>query len=325
MTVNGSIVDDKVGPAGRLPVCVIIPAYNRAGMLKRALDGVWSQRPELPAEVIVVDDGLTDESAEVAEQLGARVIRHPRNLGLSAARNTGLEAATQPWIALLDSDDEWLPHHLAHLWELHDGHSLVASSSLRCGATPNVDRYHGPPTRRPTVLRSGDSLIFPGNIIPVSASMVKRDLAQQVGGFRAWRGVVEDFDLWLRILEHGTAVLSPRVGVLYHLHDDQMSMQDHRTMQVAHMEAGAAYLQRTGSAPTPVKRWEAVAAWDNFRLALSAGDRRGAAYWCWYVVSRPYRWIGLLGILRVRYLARRRTGRLHAAGLGPASRRPSAG
>src|SRR5438132_14127317 len=92
-----------------LPVSVVVPAHDRAEVIERALESVAEQRDCEPAEVIVVDDGSTDRTAEVAEANGAEVIRHGRNRGVSAARNTGVRAAAQPWIALLDSDDEWLP------------------------------------------------------------------------------------------------------------------------------------------------------------------------------------------------------------------------
>src|SRR5271166_2161454 len=145
-------------PIMRLPVCVIVPAYNRAHLLERALKGVWSQRPFLPEQVLVVDDGSDDDTCAMAARLGAEVIRHPRNRGLSAARNTGLAATRCPWVALLDSDDEWLPHHLAHLWELRGDHALVAASALRRGPQRSRDRFHGPTARKPTVLLSGDEL-----------------------------------------------------------------------------------------------------------------------------------------------------------------------
>ena len=103
-----------------LPVTVIIPAYNRADTVAQAVASALAQHPAPPAEVLVVDDGSADDTAEVAERAGARVVRHAVNQRLGAARNTGLSHATQPWIALLDSDDEWLPHHLASLWPHHD-------------------------------------------------------------------------------------------------------------------------------------------------------------------------------------------------------------
>ena len=106
-----------------LPITVIIPAYNRADTVARAVASALAQRPSRPAEVVVVDDGSADDTAEAARLAGARVVRHSVNRRLGAARNTGLSNATQPWIALLDSDDEWLPHHLASLWPLRGPHA----------------------------------------------------------------------------------------------------------------------------------------------------------------------------------------------------------
>jgi glycosyltransferase involved in cell wall biosynthesis len=295
---------------------VVIPAFNRAEMLARAIRSVDAQLPDLPAEVIVVDDGSEDATAAVAERLGARVIRHPRNLGLAAARNTGLELATQPWVALLDSDDEWLPHHLAQMWELRGSHVLVASSALRCAEDPGDDQFHGTIGRKPVVLDSADRLVFPGNIIPVSASMVMRDVALAAGGFRARCGVVEDFDLWLRVLERGTGVCSPRAGVLYHLHDEQMSRQDRRVMQLGHLEASEAHRVRTGGSRAPIRRWEAVAAWENLRIAANAGEPWRAARWTLYIGSRPRRVQGLMGILAFHHISRRRARALRTAGVG---------
>src|SRR5205814_6119521 len=101
-----------------LPVSVVVPAHDRADVIERALRSVAEQRDCEPAEVIVVDDRSTDRTAELAEAHGARVLRHDRNRGQAAARNTGVRATVQPWIALLDTDDEWLPDHLAVLWPL---------------------------------------------------------------------------------------------------------------------------------------------------------------------------------------------------------------
>ena len=302
--------------AARLPITVIIPAYNRAEMLRRAIASVFSQDPALPDEVIVVDDGSEDATADVATEMGAEVIRHPRNLGLSAARNTGLRAARHEWVALLDSDDEWLPHHLAGLWELRGDHVLVTGSALHCGADPAADRFAGPVTRGPLVLRSGDQLVYPSNIIPVSASMFRGELALDAGGFRPHRGVAEDFDMWLRLLEKGTGVCSPDVSIIYHVHAGQMSVQDLRTMQLGHEEAAEAHLERIGGSRVALQRSQAVAAWDNLRDALQAGKHRRAARWGAYIAARPQRIAGLVGILIKRYRVRRRSAALRSAGIG---------
>lgn len=283
-------------------------------MLEHAISSVWAQHPARPAEVIVVDDGSEDETAAVAERLGAKVIRHGRNRGLAAARNTGVLAASYAWVALLDSDDEWLPHHLAHLWEIRDDHALVASSSLRYGTDPATDRIQGPPTRRPKVLRTADQLVHPGNFIPVSGCMIQRDLALTVGGFQARRGVVEDFDLWLRLLERKTGVCSPRVGILYRMHDEQMSVQDPRTMQLAHIEAADAHRERTNGSRVPVSRYAGVVAWDNMRAALRDGRRVAALRAASVLFSHPQRLLGAAILVRDRFVLRRRTWRVSRDG-----------
>jgi Glycosyl transferase family 2 len=304
-----------------LPVSVVIPVYDRAEMLKRALASVWMQTPRAPAEVIVVDDGSRDDTSLVARELGARVIRHPENRGLSAARNTGLEEASYPWIALLDSDDEWLPHHLDHVWGLRDGHVLVAGSSLNCGDDPGRDRFRGPVATTPVVLREGHQLIFPGNPVPVSASLFRRDLALKLGGFRPYRGVVEDFDMWLRMLEHGTAICSPTVSIIYHVHDAQMSLRDARTMQLAHIDASDAHLRRTGGSRRSIRRWEGVAAWDNLRRAVESGQLRGGIQSGLHIATSPQRIAGVLRIWAWRFLVRQRSAELRGAGIGTQERR----
>ncbi len=303
-----------------LPVSVVIPAYDRAEMLRRSLASVAMQTCP-PDEVIVVDDGSRDDTQHVARALGARVIRHEENRGLSAARNTGLRTATHQWVALLDSDDEWLPHHLGHVWRLRGEHTLVAASALNCGADPDRYRFCGPTGARPVVLTRGDQLVFPGNSIPVSASMFRRDVALELGGFRPHRGVVEDFDLWLRLLERGTAICSPTVSIIYHVHDGQMSLADRRAMQLAHIEAADAHRRRVGGARTPITRWEGVAAWDNLRRAAEARQPLVVARWLLHVAVRPQRAVGVVAIWIRRFRIRRRSAELRRAGIGPARAR----
>jgi GT2 family glycosyltransferase len=312
--------DECEPPLGRLPVTVLIPAYERAAMLRRALESVMAQRPSLPAEVIVVDDGSRDDTSIVAQEFGVRVIRHPENRGLSAARNTGLRAAGHSWVALLDSDDEWLDHHLSHLWGLRADHVLVAASSLNCGTDPAKDRFRGPLGSRPKVFHDADGFIFPSNPVPVSASMFRRELALDLGGFRPYRGVVEDFDMWLRLLEHGTAICSPTVSIIYHVHDAQMSLSDARRMQLAHIEASEAHRRRTGGSRAPTRRWEGVAGWDNLRAALAAGDLRAAARWAAYIGASPLRMSGTIATWAGRLRVRRRSRHLRRAGVAPARR-----
>src|SRR3954469_6444578 len=204
-----------------VPLAVIVPAYNRSSSLNRALMSVGVQTLT-PAEVVVVDDASSDDTAEAARSLGARVIVHEVNRGEGAARNTALAATEQPWAALLDSDDEWLPTHLEDVWAARDGHVLVADAALSSGGSAGP-RVYGWPGRRPRVLRSPAAVAFPANVVQPSAALADRAALLAAGGFPVGMRQAGDLHTWLRLLERGTGVLLPSVGVRYHLHEGQVS------------------------------------------------------------------------------------------------------
>jgi len=99
----------------------VIPTYNRAALVKRAIESVLAQE-YAPAEIIVVDDGSTDETKQVVAAYEGKVTYlHQANAGVSAARNLGVERANSSWIAFLDSDDCWEPGHLARIASAIEG------------------------------------------------------------------------------------------------------------------------------------------------------------------------------------------------------------
>jgi glycosyltransferase involved in cell wall biosynthesis len=289
-----------------LPISVLIPAYNRAGRLGRALASVSAQQQQ-PAEVIVIDDGSDDGTAAEAERHDVTLVRHECNMGCAIARNSGLAVAAQPWIALLDSDDEWLPHHLASLWPLRGDHLLLANSALQRAPDPGQDRLLGAPAERPVLLRDPASLIHPGNPIPASAALVRSEAIREAGGFRPPR--VDDLDLWLRLLERGTALLSPTVGVTYHLHEGQISSGGSANQRM-HETVALRFEQRSWWSPAHLERWRGKAEWNNARSMVRqrrplAALRHGAK-----VATSPQRAYGALsaGVLRTRL--KRRHGAL---------------
>jgi len=297
-----------------LPVSVVIPAYNRAELLRRALASVAAQEPRPAAEVIVVDDCSSDGTGDVAAESGARVIRHARNRGEGAARNTGVEAASHEWVALLDSDDEWLPHHLATLWPLREGHVLVAGSALRRGDDGSGDRFHGTPTRVPRLLRSPLDLVYPSNLIPASASMIKRDEILAVGGYREGMHQAADFDLYLRVLERGSGVVAPDVSAIYHVHDGQVS-RDRAAMHLSARRVIESYADRPWWSARKLQRRLGVQAWDELRQAAWDGQRRVAVDRACWIARHPQRTAGVVGIWGVRLRERRR-----AAAIGGGAR-----
>ena len=257
----------------RATVSVIIPAFNRADTLPHALRSVFAQSLR-PAEIIVVDDHSGDGTARVAEELGARVITHEQNEGAAAARNTAVAAATQPWLATLDSDDEWLPHHLSTLWSLRSNHVLVAGASVSWfdDAPETRPIYAGTVRPRAHTLRSPAALI-PQNPIPASAVLVSREAVLAAGGYDTELKYAEDWDLWLRVLEHGTAAITPRVVCVYHRHAGQKSGHEVGPSET-HDKIVRSYVGRPWWSARLEQRWNGLCLWNQMEAASADGRIR---------------------------------------------------
>ncbi len=253
----------------------------------------------------MVDDCSTDDTGEVARRWGARVLRHEVNQGEAAARNTGLAAATQEWVALLDSDDEWLPHCLSTLWKLREGHLLVAAACLACPEGEEWHRFQGVVASCPLVLESPCPLIYPGNFIAASGAMVRRTAGLEAGGYRSGLRQAADMDLWIRVLERGTGIASPEVVSLYHVHPGQVT-QNARAMWRGHELVARSYADRPWWRPHTLERWRGAQSWDALRAALRARSSGEAARETARMVSSWTRISGVIGVLAWRWRSRRR-------------------
>ncbi len=204
---------------------VIIPVYNRESLVSRAIESVLQQtRP--PLEIIVVDDGSTDGTSRVLEQYAPHIrILRQSHRGVSAARNLGIKKAKGDWIALLDSDDTWLPQKLAMAEEFHRQHPeyLIFQTEeiwIRNGRRVNPKKKH----------RKYGGWIFrqalPLCIVSPSAVVFHKSLVQKVGLFDESFPVCEDYDLWLRVARVAPVGLDSRPGIVkYGGHADQLSRQ----------------------------------------------------------------------------------------------------
>lgn len=175
-------------------ISVIMPAYNAARFIARSIQSIQQQTTR-PLEILVVDDGSKDNTAEVAAACGelVRVIRQP-NGGPAGARNTGAREARGEWLAFLDSDDAWLPNKLERQLTVLDGSiSLVH-------AYCTID-FTGPLTPDE---QSFDTL-WRRNTICTSSVLLRKSDFDAVGGFDTDRSImaVEDYNLWLRLLHRG--------------------------------------------------------------------------------------------------------------------------
>lgn len=177
-------------------VSVLIPAYNAAGCVSRAIESVLAQTVP-PLEILVVDDGSADGTAEVVERFGAPVrLLRQANGGPAAARNHAARKASGEWLALLDADDAWLPQKLER--------QLPYASGERVGLV----HCWGPPGGGPVPDAITFETLWEKNCIVNSSALVRREAFQAVGGFDEDRALisVEDYNLWLRLLAAGWEV-----------------------------------------------------------------------------------------------------------------------
>ena len=303
-----------MSPAEALPITVGIPAYNRAQLLPRAIAGVRAQTHP-PAEIVVVDDCSTDESAAVAERLGCHVVRHERNQGAAAARNTAIESATQAWLAMLDSDDEWLPHHLATLWRARADHQIVTASALLIDPDGNPTQVIGPPQRQARTLTAPGELVYPENIFVASGALVRRAAVREVGGYDTTLRYSEDFDLWTRVLAVGTGQALPDVTVLIRAHGGRKSA--HRGGPGAAQRRIAERVASETGDDVPAQRRIGVRAWDDLRRALRDHEEHTARAHARSLLANPQR---LVGALRIWGWRKRMSRRRRAFGAGGRAR-----
>ena len=179
-------------------VSVIIPTYNRADFLKEAIDSVLAQTYR-DIEVVVVDDGSTDHTGEILAAYGAQVIPlFQENQGVSSARNLGIRSSSGTYVALLDSDDYWLPQKLEQqiaIMESQPGLQVCHTEEIwiRRGVRVNPKKKHQK--------YSGDIFPYclPLCVISPSSVCIRRSLFATVGLFDEALPACEDYDLWLRI------------------------------------------------------------------------------------------------------------------------------
>jgi glycosyltransferase involved in cell wall biosynthesis len=207
-----------------LKVSVIIPTYNRLPMLKEAVDSVLAQNFE-DFELIVVDDGSTDGTADEIKRYGGRVklLRVPQNRGVSVARNRGILQARGKYVAFLDSDDLWVKGKLktqVAFMEDNPQYPLCYTDEIwiRRGKRVNPKFKHA----------KYSGWIFekclPLCIISPSSAVIKRTLFSKVGLFDEALPVCEDYDLWLRITaRYPVFFINKKLIIKRGGHPDQLS------------------------------------------------------------------------------------------------------
>ena len=200
----------------------MIPCYNSSRFLEECLDAVSAQR-RWPDEVILVDDGSTDDSAHVAGAYDwVKVVRLERNSGIGAARNAGIAEATGDLIAFLDADDIWKPSHLETvlgLLEVSPEAGLAFSLVRSFGERQNLWEAAIPPHQPVDAFWES----WRRTVAQPSSVIVWRHVLQEIGGFDRTIRCVEDFECWLRIAKVRPFICTHEVTVWYRKYPTQTS------------------------------------------------------------------------------------------------------
>lgn len=261
---------------------MIIPVWNRAGTIARAIDSVLAQK--LPAadwsiHILVVDDGSSDDLSSVLRRYDSHVmvIRHERNAGAAAARNTGIAAARGEYVAFLDSDDMWLPEKLIRQINFMRAHQLAAScTSFRLVRS---DRTESTPGNYATGALGLEDFAWGCFVSPGSTLICRQDVLDMIGPYDIAFRRLEDWDWLLRFArEHQLGFLNEplaRIEVSPNPDpDDTLAALDQ--MEQKHLKSLSAEQQRCFRAGAEVVR---AAALQRQGKLLAAALAIGRSLW----------------------------------------------
>ena len=204
-----------------MKISVVIPTFNRASFLTKAIQSIQNQTLRAD-EIIVVDDGSTDNTKEILLDMDITYI-HQENKGVSSARNSGVEKARNEWIAFLDSDDIWHETKLEKQVNFHKQNPSIFLSHtdelwIRNNKTINQKKHQQKPS----------GFCFLDNIssckIGPSTVMIHQDIFRDIGLFDERLTVCEDYDLWLRISDkYEIGFVDEKLLTKYAGHENQLS------------------------------------------------------------------------------------------------------
>jgi glycosyltransferase involved in cell wall biosynthesis len=209
-------------------VSVVIPTRNRWDLLSRSGLSAALMQTGVNLEIIVVDDGSTDDTparlaALESEDPRVRVIRHDERQGVSRARNRGIAEARAEWLAFLDDDDLWSPDKLRRQLDLarRTRAGFVYGSAIVLDGRRNVLRLLESP--QPTALPEH---LARQNVVPAGQSNVlaRTDAVRRLGGFDDQLALIADWDMWIRLAHAEQAAACDDILVAYVLHSEGMQV-----------------------------------------------------------------------------------------------------
>lgn len=203
-----------------IDVSVIIPVYNAGALISRCLDSVFNQIGDYNIEVIIVDDGSTDNSIEIIksrfEQDSVRLFQQ-KNSGPACARNKGMREARGKYIAFIDADDYWLPRFIDTTLNFINSHSECVAVSV-CQRHITMDGDSEAP-RNWNIISQGQSIVIEDffnfwgqhNHICTGSILIKREVASSIGGMREDLRSCEDLEFWAMVATKGQVGFIPEI------------------------------------------------------------------------------------------------------------------
>lgn len=271
-------------------VSVVVPCYNAAAWIIGSLSSVYAQNWE-DLELLVIDDGSTDESVALVKQhFPQATVLQQTNRGVAAARNAGIEAARNKWVAFIDADDYWLPGKLRAQIDLLAAHpeARMAYAGWRVWASddsvPSQDLLE-PSLSSQTSTAKVDGpagWIYPdlllGCCVWTSTVLAQRELLNSLKGFDQTLKLGEDYDLWLRASRITPILRVQRALALYRQHPNSLTRQpptqNYEATVVQRAITQWGYLSPDGRSVRKVDVDKSLArTWRNFSAAnLVAGN-----------------------------------------------------
>jgi glycosyltransferase involved in cell wall biosynthesis len=267
-------------PGAAPQVSVLIPAYNASQHIAGAVNSAL-QQDGVAVEVIVVDDGSTDDTLAVLEPFHHRIhVLRQKNSGQAIARDRAAQMAKGQWLAFLDADDEWQPNKLLQQLSLANGEAdLVYTERL------NVDRGD-----RITALQSAAQTLWEGdifeqlllgNFITLSSALICKTRFDELGGFGDAPLGCEDWDLWLRHSARGGQVKVCRQPLTWYRWSQSSVSGNHDRMCAARLKVleRALHLPRAKSVPRSVIRKAFANVWQTSAWHVAPFNRLKALRW----------------------------------------------
>ncbi len=287
-------------------VAIIIPAYNAAAFLREAIESALAQSVAA-AQVIVVDDGSTDDTAVVAEKFGDAVmlIRQP-NAGVSTARNFGAAQTTAEWLLFLDADDRLRTDALSNSLSRADEKSLgvIYGKSILFSGDDEFSHEHGNAAMQGAVPFGARAAFWKSPIGTPGAALIRRSVFNDVAGWNPRFNTTADRDLWCRAGTVAEFGFVEHVVVERRVHDSNMSADKNRARRQA-VEVQLGFLEWCAARGVDVGFLETSVLEIYERNAERAIDERTFDAATWIVDAAEQREVHSDVIARVRQRVKR--------------------